>query len=254
MHFPCCCPGRIKLHKGDTMMRRNTTSVLYGIIFLAAAVVIFGNSVGWWTVQNYDGWWTVFLIVPGLAGLISYGFNVASTCMVLVGGWLLARAQGWFLPQMADSLVLVIIFLLIGLRLIFGGRVLRSSRKAPEAPVFFNDVKGAGDSSGTVNYSAVFGAVEVSNNSTALYGGTVSAIFGGAKLDLRNAVPVNGAVIEANAIFGGVELYVPLQCRIRLEGVPFLGGAGCKAQCPDDQSLPLLTVRYTAVCGGVELK
>lgn len=232
-------------------MRRNTTGIMFGVVLVAAAVVIFGNSVGFWNVQNFDGWWTMFLIIPGLAGLVSYGFNIGSTCLVVVGAWLLARAQGWLPYQVADSLVWVIVLLLIGLKLIFG-----STRrpKVPTAPVMFDGVKGAVDSGNTLNYSAIFGSVQVSNNSPALCGGTVTAVFGGAVIDLRGAIPVNGAVIEANGVFGGVEIYPPMQCRLQVNGVPFLGGCQCSAQRPMDPSLPLLTIRYTSVFGGVEIK
>lgn len=232
-------------------MRKDMTRVLFGVVLVLAAVMIFGNSIGWWSIQNFDGWWTVFLIVPGLAGLISYGFNLASTCLVLVGAWLLARAQGWLPYPFADHIVWVVILLLIGLQLIFG-----SFRRhgVPASPVFMDGVHGAFDSNSSVNYSAVFGGVEVSNNSTAFCGGSVSAVFGGAKLDLRNAVPINGAVLEANAVFGGVDIFAPVNCRLQIVGTPFLGGCECKAQRPADPSLPLLTIRYTSVFGGVTVK
>ena len=232
-------------------MKRNITRILFGIVLVMTAVAVFGNSIGWWTVQDFDGWWTVFLIVPGLAGLISYGFNVGSTCLVLIGAWLLARAQGWIPSPVADSMVWVLILLLIGFKLIFGGF---RSKRVPTAPVIFDGIKGANDNSNTVNYTAVFGSVEVSNNSQTLCGGNVTAIFGGATLDLRNAVPIDGAVIEANAVFGGLEIYAPKNCRLQVTGVPFLGGFECKAQRPVDMTLPLLVVRYSSVFGGVEVK
>ncbi len=232
-------------------MRKNITRTLFGIVLVATAVAVFGNSIGWWTVQDFDGWWTVFLIVPGLAGLISYGFNWGSTCLVVIGAWLLARAQGWIPSAVADSMVWALILLLIGFNLIFGGF---RRKRVPTAPVIFDGVKGASDSSNMVNYTAVFGSVEVSNNSLTLCGGNLTAIFGGAVLDLRQAVPVDGAVIEANAVFGGVQIFAPQNCRIQVTGVPFFGGCECKVQRPNDASLPLLVIKYTSVFGGVEIK
>lgn len=232
-------------------MRRNITRVLFGVVLVAAAVVVFGNSLGFWNITDFSGWWTVFLIVPGLAGLISYGFNIGSTCLVLIGTWLLARAQGWIPSRVADSMVWVLILLLIGLKLIFGsfGR-----HKVPTGPVILDGVKGANDNSNTVNYTAVFGSVEVANNSLSLCGGNISAVFGGATIDLRQAVPIDGAVVEANAVFGGVKLFVPANCRLQVTGMPFLGGCECTAQRPSDPSLPLLIIRYTSVFGGVEIR
>ncbi len=232
-------------------MRKNITRVLFGILLIAAAVVVFGNSVNWWTMEDFSGWWTVFLIVPGVAGLISYGFNLWSTCLVLIGGWLLAKEQGWIPNAVADSIIWVVILVLAGLKLIFGSL---SRDKCPNGPVVFDGIKGANDSNNTVNYTAVFGGVDISNNSLTLCGGEVSAIFGGVTLDLRNAVPVDGAVIEANSVFGGIEIFAPQNCRIQVSGIPFFGGCECTAQRPNDAALPLLIIKYTSVFGGVEIK
>lgn len=232
-------------------MRKDITRVLFGILLIATAIIVLGNAANWWSVADFRGWWTVFLIVPGIAGLISYGFSIWSTCLVLIGGWLLAKEQGWISSAVADSMVLVVILMLIGLKLIFGS--FRRNR-VPEAPVIFDGVKGANDSNNTVNYTAIFGSVEVSNNSLTLCGGNVSSVFGGVTLDLRSAVPVDGAVIEANSVFGGIEIFAPQNCRIQVSGVPFFGGCECTAQRPNDTALPLLIIKYTSVFGGVEIK
>jgi len=232
-------------------LRRNISRSLFGIILICAAVAVFGNSLGWWIVDDFNGWWTLFLIIPGIAGLVSYGFNIGSACMVLIGAWLLAREQNWISSPLANSMIWVVILMLIGLKLIFGSF---RGNKVPNSPVMFDGIKDANDSSNTVNYSAIFGSVEVSNNSLSLCGGSVSAIFGGAGLDLREAVPVDGAVIEANAIFGGVVIYAPKNCRIQINGIPFFGGCNCKAQRPNDAALPLITIKYSCVFGGVEVK
>ncbi|NLJ31079.1 MAG: cell wall-active antibiotics response protein [Clostridiales bacterium] len=232
-------------------MRKNITRVLFGVVLVIAAVVVFGNSLGLWDFTNFSGWWTVFLIVPGLAGLIGYGFNVGSTCLVVVGTWLLARAQGWISSRVADSMVLVVILLLIGFRLIFGSF---HRRRMPGGPVIMEGIKGANDTSNTVSYTALFGSVEVSNNSPSLCGGNVSAVFGGATVDLRQAVPVDGAVLEINAVFGGVKIFAPVSCRLQVTGMPFLGGCECTAQRSNDPSLPLLIIRYTAAFGGTEIR
>lgn len=232
-------------------MRRNITRVLFGIVFVLAAVLLFGDAMQWWKITNFNGWWTVFLIVPGLASIIGYGFSLWGAALVLIGGWFLADAQHWIPPQVSSSIIWIVLLLLVGLRLIFG--TLRRP-KMPDGPVILDGVKGACDSSSTVNYSTVFGGIEVANNSPSLCGGTVSAAFGAVKIDLRGAVPVDGAVLQADAIFGGVEILVPQNCRISVKGFPFFGGADCKAVRSNDPSLPLLTIKYTSVFGGVEIK
>lgn len=232
-------------------MRRNITRVLFGIVLVFAAVILLGNSLHWWSFTEFKGWWTVFLIIPGLGAIITYGFSVWSAALVLIGGWFLADAQGWIPKDVSNNIIWILILFLIGVRLIVGSF---KGSKVPSAPVILDGVKGACDSSSTVNYSAVLGAVEVANNSLSLCGGTVSAVLGGAKIDLRNAVPVDGAVIQADAVLGGVEIIVPQNCRIQVHGFPFFGGADCTAVRSNDPSLPLLTIKYTSVFGSVGVK
>lgn len=232
-------------------MKKNITRFLFGILFVAAAIILLGNSTGWWSITNFDGWWTVFLIVPGIAGLISCGFNFGSFILVLIGGWLLASEQHWIPEQVSRTIFPVVVLLFIGLELIFGTF---RKRRVPTAPVILEGVRGASDNSNSVDYTAVFGSIEVSNNSLTLCGGDISAIFGGVTLDLRGAVPIDGAVIEANAVFGGIKILIPENCRIHVSGMPFLGGCQCYAHRPNDVSLPLLTIKYTSAFGGVEIR
>lgn len=238
-------------HMGGVKLRRNITRMLFGIVFVLAAVALLGNSLQWWQITSFDGWWTVFLIVPGLAAIISYGFSLWGAALVLIGGWFLASEQNWIPDRVNENIIWIVLLLLVGLRLIFG--TIRGT-KVPTAPVILDGIKGANDSTSTINYTTVFGSIEVSNNSQSLCGGTVSAAFGAAKIDLRGAVPIDGAVVQADAIFGGVEILVPQNCRIAVHGFPFFGGGECKAVRSNDPSLPLLTIKYTSVFGGVEVK
>ncbi len=232
-------------------MKKNLTRILFGILLIIAAIVLLGNSFGWWNVIDVKGWWTVFLIIPGIAGIINYGFNAWNTCLVVIGSWFLASEQNWIPEAVSDNILWICILLFIGIKLVISPF---KKPRIPSKPVVLDGVKGANDSNNTINYTAVFGGMEVSNSSQSLCGGTVSAIFGGATIDLRNAVPVNGAVIEANAIFGGVDIYIPENCRIQANGLPLFGGFDCKVRSQNDVSLPLLTIKYTSILGGVEIK
>lgn len=233
-------------------MRKNAARNLFGLAFLGAAIAVLGNTVGWWNITNCNGWWTVFLIVPGIAAIIEHGFDFWNVALVVIGVWLLSTAQGWLPAETSGSLIWVVILLFIALQLLFGGKI-RKHRSGCAATCFDN-IEDQTENSDTTEHTAIFSGEKVSNFSRAFRGGTLTAIFSGITLDLRNAVPVNGAVIEATAIFGGVNILVSENCRVELNGVPIFGGAGCKAKNSENVSLPLLTVRYTSIFGGVEIK
>ena len=73
---------------------------------------------------------------------------------------------------------------------------------------------------------AAFGGVEKRNTSKAFEGADLTAMFGGAELDLRDAtVEDRPAQINAVALFGGVDVVVPRDWNVQLDVLPVLGGA-----------------------------
>ena len=84
------------------------------------------------------------------------------------------------------------------------------------------------------------------------------AIFGGIELDLRGATTtLEELEIEANAVFGGIELIVPDTWDITVRGSGVLGGYVDKThRVPTTIGVkrPHLTIRGGAVFGGVTVK
>lgn len=106
------------------------------------------------------------------------------------------------------------------------------------------------------NTFALLGGSDIKNHSAHFRHANVSAVFGGATLDLRSAHLDPGARVDALALFGGVDVIVPPGWRVALDGLPIFGGYEDKttgnADLPEDA--PLLTVSATAIFGGVGVK
>ena len=103
---------------------------------------------------------------------------------------------------------------------------------------------------------AVLGGAETRNRSPHFRHANVSAVFGGATLDMRDAHLEPGATVDALALFGGVDVIVPPGWRVELGGLPIFGGyedktAGNGDVLPD---APVLKVAATAIFGGVDVK
>lgn len=85
-------------------------------------------------------------------------------------------------------------------------------------------------------------------------GGRINAVFGGFKLDLRNAdMKGDRAVMEINAVFGGGELIIPQNWELVLTGSGVFGGVEDKTRrYPLDPALPkkTLTIKGSVVFGG----
>lgn len=110
--------------------------------------------------------------------------------------------------------------------------------------------------SDTQDVFALFGGSHTSNRSEHFRHADVSAVLGGATLDLREATPAPGARVDALALFGGVDVIVPSGWRVQVSGLPIFGGyqdktGGDRGLAPD---APVLTVVATALFGGVEVR
>ena len=102
---------------------------------------------------------------------------------------------------------------------------------------------------------AIFGGREDVYMKDVFEEASLTAIFGGVEFDLRQTQLSPNAVVHATAIFGGVDIYVPLGCRVEVSGVPIFGGVGNQTaksgQAPD---APVLHVDAAAIFGGVDIK
>lgn len=119
----------------------------------------------------------------------------------------------------------------------------------------FPGMSTVGDSSSTINAFALMGGFKRSNDSQDFRGGEATAIMGGCELDLRRASIQEGeAVLHLVAIMGGIEIWVPENWVVVMQGVPLLGGFEDKTHPSQADSNKRLIVKGYSVMGGVEIK
>lgn len=91
-----------------------------------------------------------------------------------------------------------------------------------------------------------------------LFKGTdINIIFGGAILDLRKTDIEEGeTIIEANVIFGGIEIYVPSSWEIAINTTSILGATEDKRFYTDEKahSNKKLIIKGSCIFGGIEIK
>lgn len=107
----------------------------------------------------------------------------------------------------------------------------------------------------TIDYSAVFSGVNRKVASTTFQGGKISAVFGGANVDLRDAKIAKNATVtlEANAVFGGVKILVPKTWDVQGNLTGVFGGFDNSTTNPDKAEGKLI-VKGSAVFGGGEIQ
>lgn len=183
-------------------------------------------------------WWPLIFVVIGVIILLNrtYSSTVSGWLFILVGALLIFNQ--WTDMNLA-SFILPAILIFIGLVFIFS--------KQDKKDIHVDD---------DINSFTLFSGAEVRSQSKNFQSGSVTAIFGGADIDLRDAVIADeGATIEVTTIFGGLELIVPENVIVEISGIPIFGGwEDNTKRFADDADLPIIKLNCLTIFGGVEVR
>ncbi len=237
----------------EANVRNKLSNALWGLFFVAVGIGIAGNVLNIWDFELFfDGWWTFLIIIPCFIGMVQSGFGVAST-MGFIIGVLLFISCNVELHFNVWKLIIPAILIFIGLRILFQGMF----RKRPK---FFDqnttyDGTGAQSFSGAVKgeYSAIFSSNRIHVTDT-FTGTNVNAIFGGLVLDLRDAKIIGDVEVNATAIFGGIDLYLPSGVNVKTNNVPIFGGISNKYNQANQPGAPTIYLNATCMFGGIDIK
>lgn len=223
-------------------MKRAGMRWVWGLVLVLLGIVLLLNSMNISNTHDIlSHWWPVFLIVIGL-GKVLNGEYYDGVCWAIVGAIVSVFTAG-YVSYSGDiwQVIWPIIIILIGLNLLFRSMF----------------VSFRGDENSKFNSStAVFSGAVKKISSKDFKGTSVSAVFGGAKLDLRDAVIAKeGATIDVSAIFGGVEVLVPRKNPVKFDAVAIFGGHEDKRDMSEiDEKLPIIDIVGEAIFGGIEVK
>lgn len=201
----------------DTCPRSDTMSrLVIGVSLIAAGVLFTLDNFGVIAIGNLWMFWPLILIAVGVTKLLARSF-LTGLALVMVGGLFLARNFG--VLHFRLSYLLPLVFVFIGLRIVFAQRPGARSWDASANP------------GGTLNEWAVFGGGERRIISPNFQGGQANAVFGGFNLDLRDSkMAGDRAVIDVFCFCGGGELRVPEDWNVILKVVPIFGGTDDKSR------------------------
>ena len=240
--------------------------VALGVLLLLSDFNVINLDWGWDFART---WWPILLVLWGLWELVSGGFRFRlwPIILVLLGiGFQLWTLDLW---DWDFSLVWPVVIVIAGLALLLGGRVRRRRRRRrnsgsgrgateaeerPNSPAAANSAPGGGFGH-TWRSAYLFGGGVERVNSKDFRGGEVTAVLGGATLDLREAELYAGtATLEVTVVCGGVELRVPADWRVSLQTTTLFGGTENKRRQPAaEEAAGELTVVGTVIFGGIEI-
>jgi len=210
-----------------------------GLLFIVFGVGFLLHQADMWDFTSIlSTWWPLILIVIGVILLINrnYSSAISGILFILVGGLFLIN-------ELVDINLAPYLWPLL---FIFFGLVVIFSRVNREKPLHTNS---------DMNAFSLFSGTDVQSQSKNFQGGTVTTVFGGADIDLREVILSDeGATLDLTAVFGGISISVPENVHVEISGVPIFGGWEDKTRRYKDEPLSTLHLNCLTICGGERLK
>lgn len=227
---------------------KNFGNILWGIVLIAIGLIIGGNALGITNINIFfEGWWTLFIIIPCFIGLFKEREKTGNIIGLLVGIALLLCCQKVLNFDMVWKLALPVILIIIGISFIFKDTF---DRNVSEKIKKLNENKNKDN-----DYCATFSSQNVNFDGEKFNGANLTAVFGGVKCDLKNAIIENDVVINASSIFGGTEIYIPDNVKVKIKSSSIFGGVDeKKKKAVTDNEAHTIYINAVCIFGGVEIK
>lgn len=230
---------------------KNLESIIIGLILIAIGVIIGLNTLNITDINIFfDGWWTLFIIIPSIISLLRFKSIVSSLIWLAIGVVLLLCCQEVLSFDLAVELLLPIILIAMGLSFIFKNLI---GNKVSEKIKEINSTNNTSE-----DYCSTFSSQNINLESKNFEGTTLNAVFGGIKLDVSNAIIEKDVVINASAVFGGIDIIVPEGMNIVVKSNSIFGGVDDKRKKSksEKENKDGVTIYVNATClfGGVDIK
>jgi predicted membrane protein len=222
-------------------------NIIWGILLVFLGILIAVDATGLYDIDFFfDGFWTLFIIVPCAVGLVTERDKKGNLIGLIVGVFLLLAVRDVIDIEMLWKLLIPAILIVIGASLIFKDlfdKKFNAKVKALNA-----------SASEKMSYGAFFSSQDMNFNGSRFDGAEINAVFGGFKLDLRGAVIDHDIVVEAGAIFGGIDIIVPRNLNVKVQSSSLFGGvSGNKSQSVNEM-MPTIYIKASCMFGGVTIK
>lgn len=221
------------------------SNILWGLVFIVVGVIFGLNALNITNINIFfDGWWTLFIIVPCFIGLFKDEDKSSNLIGLVIGICLLLGCIDIIEFALIWKLMVPAILVMIGLSFIFkdtlNSKIKKEIKKLNKAE--------------TKEYCSCFSGQTIDFNNEEFKGCTISAIFGGAKCDLKNAIIKNDVVINATSIFGGITIYVPEGVNVKISATSIFGGVSDERKNKTKNNEYTIYINTTSMFGGIEIK
>ncbi len=218
----------------------NNKNILWGIVLVIIGVIVGLNALNITNINIFfNGWWTLFIIIPSLIGLLNEKDKTGNIIGLIIGVVLLLGVQNIIDFDLIWKLILPVIIIIVGLSLIFGNNLNKK----------INNKKGKNE-----EYCSTFSEQKIDFDDEEFKGVSLTAVFGGITLDLRKAKINEDVVINTTSVFGGIDIYVPDNIKIKVKSTSIFGGVDNKKNKNDNEKEHIIYINASCIFGGVDIK
>jgi predicted membrane protein len=234
--------------------------LLLGTILAGVGVLLLLDNLGIRVFDRIWEWWPCILIAAGgarVATACTWGGRVWGSVVLFIGAVFLLDNLGYIHGNVWNFFWPVIL-IAVGIGMLTrgferGGMFSPSTGSAAAGP----GLSSTGGDANTLAAWAFFGGSRRRFDTQNFEGGEALAIFGGINIDLTKAGMQKEEIrLEANALFGGIDIRVPETWQVVVRGAGIFGGYEDKTWRAGavDEKKPRLIVSGFAVFGGVVVK
>lgn len=228
-------------------MKSNQT---FGIIIIVVGITVlfsqFITGVGFWQIIGLL--WPLVLIGLSLYNIYTTKKVVFNNLALILVGLLFLAYNLEILPWGFWNTFWPLVLILFGASLLFSKGKDTKRNSIPDR--------------NAININNIFGGTKDVINTNDFRGGSISCLFGGVEIDLRDAgISEFEANIDINCIFGGVKIYVPREWEVSTAGTPVFGDLKnqthkriVREEDEDNLIKPKLNTNYFVVFGGIEIR
>jgi hypothetical protein len=225
-----------------------TGRLIFGLVVITLGVLFTLDNLGMLEAGEILRWWPVALVVYGLTrltGVSGRQSTLPGIIFTLAGALLLLHEFDFIQIDPWDLWPVVLV--VVGGSMVAGAMRRTRGAGAPVAP--------GAESDSAFSTFVMWSGIERKLSTQDFRGGDVTAIMGGAEIDLRQAkMPGGRAVVDVTVMWGGVDLFVPGDWTVTVEALPLMAGIEDATRAPAGEVRGHLVVKGVVLMGGVEIK
>ncbi len=222
--------------------------VMIGLFVIGIGILFLLDNLNIIEFRAVFAFWPAFFILVGVIKLMDTqtpSSRMIGWAFIAIGGLLVVKRLGFLDINLKQLWPLV----LIGAGGLVVWKAITGRRSMDKAQAVGDD--GSADS--VVNITALLGGFQRRITTKTFRGGEITAVMGGCDLDFRDASIEGEAVINVFAVMGGIDMKVPTDWTVILNGSPIIGGFDEKTVNPKDGNKRLIVTGY-AIMGGVQVR